>query len=60
MMHPASITPSITAITLCLNSQSRRLAASVPVQAPVPGKGMPTNNSKAINNPFSPATFSSF
>ena len=42
MMIPARITPSITAITLRLKSQSRIDAAKVPVQAPVPGSGIPT------------------
>ena len=35
MMIPARITPSITAITLRLKSQSRIDAAKVPVQAPL-------------------------
>lgn len=39
---PAITTPHITAITLFLNPRSRILAASVPVHAPVPGRGMPT------------------
>ncbi len=43
MMTPASRTPSITASTLDLKSISRKLAASVPVQAPVPGSGMATS-----------------
>ena len=44
MIIPARSTPHITATTLDLKSISRRLAARVPVQAPVPGSGMPTNN----------------
>ena len=46
------MTPNITASTLDLKSMSKILAASVPVQAPVPGNGIPTNNSRATNNPF--------
>ena len=38
-MHPASSTPPMQARTLDLKSISSRLAASVPVQAPVPGRG---------------------
>ena len=52
MIIPASITPNITAKTLDLKSISKILAASVPVQAPVPGNGIPTNNSRATNNPL--------
>jgi hypothetical protein len=48
MIIPASNTPSIIEITLFLKSKSNNEAAKVPVQAPVPGKGIPTNNSKAI------------
>ena len=51
MMHPASSTPPIQASTLRRKSISRRLAARVPVQAPVPGRGMPTNSSSAQNRP---------
>ena len=53
------MTPNITASTLDLKSISKILAASVPVQAPVPGNGIPTNNSRATNNPF-PAVSCSF
>ena len=60
MMRPASITPSMTARLLRLKSQSRIEAARAPVQAPVPGKGMPTNRSRAQKIPLSPAAFSSF
>ena len=49
----------ITAMTLDLKSISSRLAASVPVQAPVPGSGMPTNKSSATNKPL-PAEACSF
>ena len=47
MMTPASSTPPIHAMTLRLKSMSSRLAASVPVHAPVPGSGMPTKRSSA-------------
>ena len=47
MMIPASTTPHITASVLFLKSISRRLAASVPVHAPVPGSGIPTNKNNA-------------
>ena len=46
MMIPARITPSITAITLRLKSQSRIDAARVPVQAPVPGSGITDINQR--------------
>ena len=46
-MTPASKTPSITAMVVDLKSISKILAASVPVHAPVPGSGIPTNNNKA-------------
>lgn len=45
MMRPASDTAAMQARTLDLKSMSKELAASVPVHAPVPGSGMPTNNS---------------
>ena len=51
-MIPAKMTPNITASTLDLKFISKILAASVPVQAPVPGNGMPTNINRATNNPF--------
>ena len=60
MIIPARITPSITAKTLRLKSQSRIDAASVPVQAPVPGSGIPTKSRRAQKIPLSPAAFSSF
>ena len=47
---PASNTPPRTAITLFLKPISRKLAASVPVHAPVPGIGIPTNNKSAIKS----------
>ena len=59
-MRPARITPSMTARLLRLKSQSRIEAARAPVQAPVPGKGMPTNRSRAQKIPLSPAAFSNF
>ena len=39
MMIPASSTPPMQASTLFLKPMSKMLAASVPVQAPVPGSG---------------------
>ena len=51
MMMPASSTPPMQASTLFLKSMSSRLAASVPVHAPVPGSGMPTNSSSAQYRP---------
>ena len=39
-------------IILDLKSIFSMLAASVPVQAPVPGRGMPTKSSRATNNPL--------
>ena len=50
-MIPAKITPAITETTLFLKSISKRLAASVPVQAPVPGSGIPTKRNKAQYKP---------
>jgi hypothetical protein len=47
MIIPASNTPSIIEITLFLKSKSNIDAARVPVHAPVPGIGIPTNNNKA-------------
>ena len=44
---PAKTTPAITAAVLFLKSKSKKLAASVPVHAPVPGSGIPTNKNKA-------------
>lgn len=51
-MIPARITPSITAITLRLKSQSRIDAARVPVQAPVPGSGIPTKVEGPRRHPY--------
>ena len=48
MITPARITPSITNTTLFLKSIFRMLAASVPDQAPVPGRGMPTKSRRAM------------
>ena len=45
MMMPAMATPSETASAVDLMPMSRKLAASVPVHAPVPGMGIPTNSS---------------
>ena len=57
---PANITPRVTAEMLVLKSRFKKLAANVPVQAPVPGKGIPTNNNKAQNIPLLPADFFNF
>ena len=46
-MMLASTTPPMTAMTLFLKSMSKKLAAKVPVHAPVPGNGMPTNSNNA-------------
>ena len=59
MMHPASSTPESTAIVVFLKSKSRILAASVPVQAPVPGTGIPTKRNRAKYTLW-PAFFWSF
>ena len=50
--YKAMMTPSMTAIMLFLKSISSMDAASVPVQAPVPGRGMPTNSINATNRPL--------
>ena len=47
-MIPASSTPPITAKIVFLKLRSRNDAASVPVHAPVPGRGMPTKNNRPI------------
>ena len=47
MINPARITPDTTAMMLFLNLRSKIEAASVPVQAPVPGRGIPTKRKKA-------------
>ena len=60
MMRPARMTPSMTARLLRLKSQSRIEAARAPVQAPVPGRGIPTKSNKAQKIPLSPAAFSNF
>ena len=52
MMTPARRTPSMTATTVDLKSMSRILAARVPVHAPVPGRGIPTNNKSATKSPL--------
>ena len=51
MMHPASSTPPMQASTLFLKPISSREAARVPVHAPVPGRGIPTNSKRAQNKP---------
>ena len=47
MIIPAKTTPDTTASILFLKSISRIDAASVPVHAPVPGSGIPTNKNRA-------------
>lgn len=47
MMIAARTTPSMVAIELFLKSISSKEAARVPVQAPVPGTGMPTKSRRA-------------
>ena len=44
--------PSYIVCIIDLKSISKILAARVPVQAPVPGMGIPTNKSSARNNPL--------
>ena len=60
IIRPASKTPRVTAEMLVLKSIFKKLAAKVPVQAPVPGRGIPTNKSKAKNKPLSPAVCFNF
>ena len=55
MMIPARTTPADTAMDVVLMPISRKLAARVPVHAPVPGRGMPTKSSRARNEPVRPA-----
>ena len=47
IMIPAKITPAVIAIVLFLKSISKKLAANVPVHAPVPGNGIPTKRNNA-------------
>ncbi len=51
MMHPASSTPPMQASTLFLKPISSREAARVPVHAPVPGRGIPTNSKEPRTSP---------
>lgn len=60
MIIPASITPSVTANILVLKSSFKKLAARVPVHAPVPGSGIPTKMSRAQKIPVFPAVFLNF
>ena len=60
MIIPANKTPRVIAHMLVLKSIFKKLAAKVPVQAPVPGRGMPTNINKAKNMPLFPADFFNF
>ena len=57
MMIPAIMTPRETDNAVVLMPMSRKLAARVPVHAPVPGMGMPTNSISATNSPPRPAFF---
>ena len=57
---PANKTPSVVANILVLKPRFKKLAARVPVQAPVPGKGIPTKINKAQKIPLSPAEALSF
>ena len=57
---PAKTTPKDTDSTVDLKPISKKLAPKVPVQAPVPGMGMPTNSKSAMNKPPRPAVFASF
>ena len=59
MIMPARSTPASTAIVPFLMFIPKRLAARLPVHAPVPGIGMPTKSVRAIKSP-KPALFSSF
>ena len=52
---PANKTPSVVANILVLKPRFKKLAARVPVQAPVPGKGIPTKINKAQKIPLSPS-----
>ena len=54
MMMPARITPRQTDRVVLLKPMFRKDAARVPVQAPVPGRGMPTNSISAANSPPRP------
>ena len=51
IMIPAIRTPRTTALVVFLRSKSSMEAARVPVHAPVPGSGIPTNSINAINAP---------
>ena len=55
IIMPANKTPRVIEHILVLKSIFKKLAAKVPVQAPVPGKGIPTNISRAKNIPLFPA-----
>ena len=57
---PARITPRATALTLVLKSKFKKLAANVPVQAPVPGSGIPTKSNNAKKIPLFPAVSFNF
>ena len=52
MMMPARMTPRETAPVVDFQPMFSKDAARVPVHAPVPGRGMPTKSSRAINRPL--------
>ena len=52
--------PMMTAGNAFLNFTPRSAAMSEPVQAPVPGSGIPTNNNNAQNIPLFPAVAFNF
>ncbi len=55
IMPAARTTPAITDIAVSLAPIFRKLAPKVPVQAPVPGMGMPTKSISASIRPSLPA-----
>ena len=59
-MTPARMTPRETAPVVDFQPMFKRLAARVPVQAPVPGRGMPTKSSRAMNRPLRLAVATNF
>ena len=60
MIVPASTTPSATASVADFQPIFKMLAAIIPVQAPVPGIGIPTNNINAKNSPAPLVFFDNF
>lgn len=55
IIKPARSTPNVIAVILVLKSRFRKLAANVPVHAPVPGRGIPTKSNSAKKIPLFPA-----